>query len=230
MARKRGKFIDKSSTVTSDDQVGMLSVPGAEVVEVEQESWFSIILGWSKSIIGFVLLLIVVLALLFTGLGTSILTFTPLNPDNALQREIVLRGAWAETGGQPPLETVVAVSHSAPAPTAENWWNWAPIAWVGIENPSKVTIVSTDHDEIVIGGTKEDAWVVNKSSVTTDDKPIEGELVSSAGHSFQSFDEGADVSDSFKLKNAYLVKCISGSCEPGTFFIIPETYIYGEVR
>lgn len=224
MARKTGKFLDKTSTVSADDQVGMLSVPGAEIIEVQEETWPSIIWGWFKGLLGFGLLLAIIGAGLFTGLGMTILNYAPLDPDSS-ERSIVLRGAWADTGGNPPVGTTAAVSSSKPAPTS-NWWEWATISWVGIPNPSTVTIASTDYDELYITGTLDNMTVTSINNPT-----VKGDFVAPAFMDLEdTYEEGETFEENLKLDKQYLVQCVSGTCEPGTYFVVNETQIYGEVR
>ena len=224
MARKTGKFLDKRSVISADDdQVGQLSVPGAEVIEIQQESWASIIYGWFKGLLGFILLLAVIGAGLFTGLGMTVLNYVPLNPDSA-SRSIVLRGAWADTGGIPPVGTQVAVSQTKAAPT-DAWWDWIAISWAGIPAASKVEVVSTDYNRLYIAGTPEDA------TVTIVDKPsVTGPFVPNGNVSFDKYDEKETFEENVQLKDSYLVKCISGTCEENTYFVVTQGQIYGEVR
>lgn len=224
MARKTGRFLDKRSVVSADDeQVGQLSVPGAEVIEIKQESWASIIYGWFKGLLGFVLLLAIIGAGLFTGLGMTVLNYVPLNPDSA-NRSIVLRGAWAETGGVPPIGTKVAISETTLAPTSA-WWEWVPISWVGIENPSTVEIVSKNYDRLYVTGTVEDAKVT-----ILDNPSVTGKFAPNQNVTLEKYKENTSFEENVQLKDSYLVKCVSGSCEKDTYFVAAQGQIYGEVR
>jgi hypothetical protein len=222
MARKSGKFIDKSATVDSSEQVGRLTVPGAEIVEIQQEGWGSIIATWVKNIIGFALLLALFVGVLITGLGATVMTFNTVGDDS--HRSIVLRGAWADNGGNPPLGTKVAISEDTLAPTS-NWWDWISVAWIGIPSASTVKIVSTDYDKLYVSGTKEDA------TVTSIANPEEtGTLEDSITLNRDDYEDGEAVEFNYQLKKSYLVECVAGACEPGTYSVINEEQIYGEVR
>jgi hypothetical protein len=222
MARKSGKFLDKSATIDSSDQIGRLTVPGAEIVEVQQEGWGSIILGWIKNIFGFGILLVLFLAVLITGLGMTVMTYSMVGDDST--RSIVLRGAWADTGGKPPVGTEVAVSESKLAPTSD-WWEWASITWLGIPNASTVEIVSTDYDKLYISGTKEKAVITNLSNVEET-----GPFYDSGALNLSDYEDNEKVEFNHQLKKEYLVKCISGSCTEGSYFVVTKGQIYGEVR
>lgn len=222
MARKTGKFIDKSATVDSSDQIGHLTVPGTEILEVQQERWSSIIGAWFKNIIGFVLLLALFIAILITGLGCTVMTFNAVG-DNG-ERSIILRGAWADTGSKPPIGTKIAVSQTTLAPTS-NWWEWATITWTGIPTASTVKVVSTDYDKLYISGDLKKAEITNIAT-----PKVKGTFAPSIEVNLSKYKEGETFEFNHQLKNEYLVECISGSCTKGTYFVINKGQIFGEKR
>lgn len=224
MARKTGKFLNKKSIVaSSDDTIGQLSVPGAEVIEVQEESWASIIWGFVKGIILFAMLLAVLLMGLFTGLGMSIMNYVPVDGTN--ERSIVLRGAWADEGGKPPIGTVVAVSSTNTTPSS-NWWEWFSITWFGIPNVSTVEIMSTDYDKLYITGTVDDAEVSIVTNPTVSGTFVGNQNVPLA----EEYNEGEQFEKNVQLKNSFLVKCKAGACEPDTLFVISQEQIFGEIK
>lgn len=223
MARKKGKLRDRSAIIDSRDQQPQFSVPGAEIVEVEQEGWGSIIFGWGKNLIGFIAGLFILVVVLFTALSCTIMVFAPLE-GNTLDRTIVLRGAWKDTGGNPPLNTEIIISQTKPAPTAKNWWEWAIIGWKGIDTPTKVKIVSTNHDKLYINGTQNSATITNLST-----PEINGTLESNWVIDLSKY-KTETYEFNHQLKDEWLVECVSGDCTPNTLFVIGKQQIYGETR
>lgn len=219
MARnKKGNFVDTSATVESDGQAGMFSVPGAQIIEIEQESWFSIIFGWVKNVLVFGLLAVAVLAVLYSGLSSTIMVFSPVGDTG---RQIVLRGAWADSGGIPPIGTPVAVS---PTTAPSNWWEWIPVGWVGIPDASEVEIVSTDYAKLYVSG----ADSKNLTVVNLDNEAVNGKFISTTAVPVDKDDKNIEFNHG--LKDQFLVKCVSGGCTPGTYFVVQDNQIYGEIR
>lgn len=219
MARnKKGNFVDPRATVENDGQAGMFSVPGAQIIEVEQESWASIFLGWGKNIVLFILLAATVLAVLYTGLSSTIMVFSNIGNEG---RQIVLRGAWSDNGGIPPLGTPVAVSPN-PAPT--QWWEWAGLGWTGISEPSEVEIVSTNYAKLYITGDDTN----NLKVVNLDNESVNGDFLLTGQLGIEP--DAKNIETNYSLKQEYLVKCVGGNCTPGTYFVVDKSQIYGEIK
>lgn len=234
MARKYGKLRDTKGVIDTSDQTPQLSVPGSEIVEIEEESWASIIFRWSKGIIAFFLSAIVIIALLFTIMACSLMVFSPVEKEGQIfDRTLVVRGTWADTGGIPPVGTEVVVSNNQYAPT-DKWWDWALIGWHGIPNPSRVEIATTNYDKLYISGTVEqleDEKVNYEATVTSVNNPeVTGEFFQSPALDLKKFKKDATFEFNHTLDEQYLVKCISGKCEPGTFFVVDKGQIFGEVK
>lgn len=223
VSKKQAKLIDKSATVQSDDQVGALSVPGAQIVEVQEESWASIIFGWLKNIFIFLALAAVVLAALYSGLAATIIVYSPTNSEG--DRNFVLRGTWSETGGIPPVGTEVAISQDTLAPK-DNWWDWIPIGWTGIPNVSTVEIATTDYDKLYINNVPNEGTKV----VVLENESINGEFKRSPALPLKDKEDNVAFEVNHQLKNEFLVHCVSGSCEKGTYFVISKDQIFGEIR
>ena len=219
--KKQGKLIDKSATVQSDGQVGEFSVPGAQVIEVEEESWFSIIFGWVRGIIVFLLLTLAVLAALYSGLAATMLVYSDTGEG---EYNLVLRGAWSDTGGEPPLGTQVAISSTTEAP--QNWWDWIVTGWIGIPSPATVEVVSTNFDRLYVERTTDGGPI---TVVVLDNETIRGTLVPSTVLPLTKYDT-APFETNYQLDNEYLVRCVVGACEPGTYSVVSKTQIFGEVR
>lgn len=223
VSKKQAKLIDKSATVQSDGQVGALSVPGAQVVEVQEESWASIIFGWLKNIFIFVALAAAVIATLYSGLAATIIVYSPT--DDTGDRSFVLRGTWSETGGIPPVGTEVAISQNTAAPT-NNWWDWIPIGWTGIPNVSTVEIVTTDYNKLYISNTPN----VGTNVVVLENESINGEFKRSPALPLKDKEDDVAFEINHQLKNEFLVRCVAGNCEEGTYFVISKDQIFGEIR
>lgn len=214
MTKKQAKFKDSSGIVDSSDYTPKLSMPGAhDIVEVQEESWSSIIFGWAKGALAFVAVAFVLIGLLYSGLAAFLMSYVPTDSESS-SRSWVVRGTWSETGNQPPFDSTVVISKTVPS--TDDWIENIKIGWIGITDPAVVLIKSTPFDELHIF----DGKVTNVNS-----SEAQGKLVSSL-----AFDSVAEDTQSYKLKNQYLVECVSGSCEAGTYFIIDENHIYGEVR
>lgn len=219
MAKKQGKLVDPHGVVDSSDYVPQLAEPGAhDIIEVKEESWGSIFAGWGKGLLLFILVAITCLSLLYTGLTATLMSYVPLNPDNA-SRSWVVRGAWSKTGNQPPIGAAVAISENTVAPT--QWWDNVKVGWVGISKPSVVKIQSTMYDTVTVND--KNISVTEKVSGKASTK--NGTLVNSP-----AYPDATDIDGPIVLKKQYLVQCVSGSCKPGAFFIIDKNQIYGAVR
>jgi hypothetical protein len=239
MSKKYGKFRDTKGVISpGDDSAPEFGVQGAEIIEVEEESWFSIILGWVKGIIGFAVALVLVIASLVTILGMTLIVYSPITvTDDITDRTLVARGVWNKTGGTPPVGTIAVVSGNSMAPTGENWWDWVSITWVGIPNASKVKILTNSYEKLYISvkaDRTDSEKVVYDATVQSIDNPdISGKFVQSPKLVFKNY-EPKKLSDSYEfnyqLNDSYLVECVEGSCEPGTFFVVAEGQLFGEVR
>lgn len=219
MAKKQGKLVDPHGVVDSSDYIPQLAEPGAhDIIEVKEESWGSIFVGWGKGLLLFILVAVTCLSLLYTGLTATLMSYVPLNPDSA-SRAWVVRGAWSKSGNQPPVGAVVAISDDTVAPT--QWWDNVKVGWVGINKPSVVKVQSTMYDTLTLG----DNTISATNKVTGKTFTKQGTLVNSP-----AYPDATNIAGNLVLKQQYLVECVSGSCKPGTFFIIDKNQIYGAVR
>ena len=215
MAKKQGKLKNSRGIVDSSDYNPQLAMPGAhDVVEIKEESWPSIIFGWIRGLIAFAIVAVLLLGVIYSGLAANLMMYVPLNPDSS-SRSWVVRGTWSETGGKPSVGEQAVVSEDTMFP--EEWWNTILVGWAGISNPSIVKIQSTTYDKLYINNDK----VTNLSN-----EKVSGKFVTSPSYAVNA----TEGEQNFKLKNQYLVECVSGSCKPGTYFIVDVKQIYGEAR
>lgn len=211
---KKGKLRNNDGIVNSSDYIPRLAMPGArDVVDVKEESWGQIVLGWSKGLVLFVLILILLIGLLYSGLSATLMMLSSTSPTSS-SREWVVRNTWSETGGTPPMEQEVIISATSALPA--EWWNRIMVGWTGISNPATVRVVSNDYDTLYISDSKITNLTTNKT----------GNFAGSAAYSYNA--KEAPIEQNYKLDNEYLVECVSGSCKKDTYFIIDETQIFGE--
>lgn len=211
---KKGKFRNNDGIVNSSDYVPRLAMPGArDLIDVKEESWGRIILGWGKGLGAFILILVLLVGLLYSGLAATLMVLSSTSP-NSDSRDWVVRNTWSETGGKPPIgqEAIISATSGLPA----EWWNRILVGWTGISAPATVRISSTDYETLYISDSK-------VSNLTTNES---GTFVGSAAYGYDSKEVPAELN--YKLDNEYLVECISGSCEKGTYFIIDATQVFGE--
>lgn len=214
MANKKGILRNSDGVVDSADYIPRLAMPGAhDVIDVKEESWGHIALGWGKGLLGFGLILVILVGLLYSGLTATLMMLSPTSADTS-SREWVVRNTWTETGGKPPIDKQVVISTTKALPT--QWWDLVTVGWVGIAAPAVVRIASTDYETLYIVDSK-------VTNLTTKDS---GSFISSPAF---RYDTKTDLAEqNYKLDNEYLVECVSGSCEAGTYFIIDATQIFGE--
>lgn len=217
MSKKQGKLKDNSGIVDSSDYIPKLAMPGtSDIVEVKEETWGSIFVGWGKGLFAFVLVATLFIGFLYSGLAATLMYYMPVDSDSS-SRSWVVRGTWSETGGKPPLEEKVVISTDTYVPT--EWWNNVLIGWTGVTKPAIVSIQSTPYDTLYIANGK----VTNVSN-----PDIKGDFSSSPSFPYDIETDSAE--QNHKLNNEYLVKCVSGSCTEGSLYIISKDQIFGEAK
>lgn len=215
MVKKQGKFIDTHGIVDVSDYIPQLAVAGEhDIVATKEESWLSILLGWAKGSILFIVIGLLFLALLYSGLSATLMSYVKTGPHSP--HSLVVRGTWSSTGSIPPVYAKAVISDTTFVPT--NWWGNIVVGWMGIKNPSIVKIMSGPYDKIA---------VVNSKVSNLTNNAVGGGFVSSPEFTYNST-KNNDIS--YTLKGEYLVQCISGTCQPGTYFIINPGQVYGEVK
>jgi hypothetical protein len=191
-------------------------MPGArDIVEVKEESWLSIILGWGKGVVAFALMATAIIALLYSGLAATLMIFSPTSPDST-ERSWVIRNAWTETGNRPPVGEEVVISTTSYMPS--EFWNLILTGWKGIPDPAVVKIHSDDFDKLYI----EKGTV----SLYSDPDTVFEEYVGSPAAKYDVEKETGP--STFQIDGQFLVECISGGCEKGTYFVIDRDQIYGK--
>lgn len=220
MSAKKGKLRNPEGTVDSTGYNPRLSMPGArDIIEVKEESWFSIFLGWGKGILAFIVIVVFILAILYSGLAATLMVYSPLSSDASItDREWVIRNAWSETGNTPPVDEEVIISTVSETP--EEFWNLIMIGWIGITNPATVKVISTDYDKVLVDENSRVALGSNPERI----------LGTFSGSAAVQYDATKNPSLSYQLKDELLVECVAGDCTPGSIFIITEKQIFGKER
>jgi len=214
MANKKGALRNSDGVVDAADYIPRLAMPGArDVIDVKEESWGRIAFGWLKGLLAFGVILLLLVGLLYSGLSATLMMLSSVNSDSN-SREWVVRNTWGETGGKPPLDQKVVISTTKALPA--EWWNRILVGWTGIAAPAVVRIASTDYEKLYIANSE-------VTNLTTEES---GEFTSSAAFQYNTDEELTE--QNYKLDNEYLVECVSGSCEAGTYFVIDAVQIFGE--
>lgn len=215
----KGRLRNNDGVVDSSNYTPKLAMPGArDIIEIKEESWPQIIFGWVKSLLGVLGVGLLVIAMLYSGLAANLMMYIPTSED-VTKRDLVVRNIWQDTGNKPPLNTNVVISTTNVLP--ENWFELIRVGWTGTENPAVVRIASTDFDTL---------YIVEDEVVNLGESGETGTFVGSPSFPHYSELETYSEEQNVVLDNQFLVECISGACEPGTFFIISDNQIFGEQR
>lgn len=200
--RKGGTPADASKDTP---QLTFAGVP--DIVEIKEQTWGSIIAGWIKSIILFVLLVGLVLLAVYSALAATVLYVSSVDGKLAM----VARGTFV--GGVPEQGNKILISTTDPAPT--EILDKLKVGFMGAANPAIYTVLSkTAYDTIS----------VSNNVITVGDKPVEGTFFDlSTGEAVPNMAQQ-------RLDNQVVISCLGGDCEPGTVSIVSPDFIYGEVK
>jgi len=200
--RQHGLAVD-----TSDAKPALAYDSNSDIVMFSEESWFKIFAGWLKSGALFLVSAVLIFAVLYTTLAVSLFftTFVEGKP------VFVARGTFL--GGEPALTDKILgsrteASEDDPLNRLQYAFMGVPNSVVGEISSGPVDTISAANGQISISGSSSQSY--------------EGVLVDESG-------QPQDVS-SRKLQDEYLVKCMSGECQPGSYFLIKGESIFGEVQ
>jgi len=185
-----------------------LNLPGAQdIIEMKEETWSSIILGWLRSAILFVLLTFLLLGVVYTVLaGTIIFAASPSSSGTVL----VARGTFVGAAATPNSQIYI----SETTRNKDDFLNNIKVGFLGAPDPSIVTVESSQYDKVQI----------RNNSVVVNGKEISGKFVDKTSPSKKP------VTKTVQLNKEYLVSCKIGDCKAGTLYIIEQAQIYGEVK
>ena len=207
MGTKKPLFKKSGSPVDSSDYSPQLAFAGVpEIVEIKEQSWFSIIGSWFKGVILFLLLAVAVLVVVYGSLAATVMFITPVNGTNTL----VARGTYV--GGIPENGSKVLVSSSENAP--DEFVGKIKVGFLGVPDAAVLKVESkTQYDKVT---------VVN-GKVTVAGKAVKGTLLDPKTGK-------AMTNDSFRLDNQYVTSCSAGACKEGTLVIVGPKRLFGEVK
>lgn len=208
---KPGHASRRRDKKAGEDYTPQFALPGSnELVSLKEEPWGSIILRWMQSLFLYILLLVVIVATLYSGLAATLLVLSPTGgEDNRLS--LVVRNMWQDTGGRPPVGEQAVISTSTPLP--EDILSKVAIGWTGIPDPAYVTVASDHMDALKVRGGEvliNDTW-----------QPL------ASSDAYQIVENGT-AETTVQLRDQYLVECLEGSCEPGTYLIVNSEALYGQ--
>jgi hypothetical protein len=213
--KRKGKFRNPHGVVDSTDYTPQLALPGSQdIIEIKEETWLQIGVGWARNFVAFILAAILFFMVLYAGLSSTLMIFSSTGPGS--DKSAIVRGTWSETGGKPPIGDEAVISADTLSP--DNWWEWIFLGYTGISEPSVVKVLSKDYNTIAIN---------DNTSVNLAENPnVQRPFVSSTDFKYNPESGPTTI----KLNKEYLVECVSGTCAPGTTFVIAAKQIYGEVR
>jgi hypothetical protein len=197
---------EQAEIVDSSTERPQLHLPGVQdILEVKEESWPSIILGWFKGILLFAVFTTAVLALIYVALAGTVMFVA--NPSG---QSLVLVARGTFTGGIAEKGSTLYISETSKAPTT--FFDNLLVGFTGGEDASTVKVESTQYDLLIL----------DDETVKVDGETIEGRFIASPAN--------AIVSGQLRLDNTYLVSCVSGNCEKGTLYVVNQSQVFGEVK
>jgi hypothetical protein len=199
--RKHGSLVNATSVEPERQFAG-----GAQnIIEVKEESWASIILGWVKTIVGYFALVVVLLLAVYTGLAATVVFFSSVGGQTAL----VARGTFI--GGIPDKGDMMYISNDTPDPKSPV--NNVVVGFKGAPEASIVENMSAEYDKVSVSG----------NNIQIADQVINDAVLLNA--------KGDRVtSGTISLNNQYVVQCVTGACDADSYLVIDSKQIYGEIK
>lgn len=177
----------------------------SDIIMFSEESWLTITLSWVKTLGLFILSAMLIFTVLYGTLAASLLFATPVDGKiQVVARDTFLGGIPSK--GDSALASPVQIAGDNPIDNLKE-------AALGVENGQVVKIISGPTDLIS----------VRSGSFTVEGKNggnYGGDLING---------EGNRINDSFQLNRQYVGECLSGHCTPGSFVLVEETNIFGEI-
>lgn len=203
-AKPRMKGI--GSTVDASEQKPALAYDAnSEIIMFAQESWFSIGGSWLKSAFLFLVSALLIFIVMYGTLAASLVFVTSVDSKpTGVARDTFL-------GGIPSKNDTVLASPTQEA--GNNPLDRLREAALGVKDAQVVKILSGPSDLINIDGNRFTVSGQEQGSYT-------GTILSS---------DGKKVNKSLQLGDQYLASCIGGACTPGTFLIVEDPNLFGEV-
>jgi len=199
--KKSGPTVD-----TSDEKPALAYDSNSDIIMFSEESWVSIILGWLKSALLLIGSALLIFFVLYVTLSVSLFFVNFVGGKPAF----VARGTFL--GGQPAVSDYVYTSGTTDA--SDDPLSRLQYAFLGVPDAEIVQVASGPSDTVA----------VNDGNIK-----VTGENNATYKGTFVD-DKGKSASLNDKLSDSYLVMCVSGSCEKGTFHLMSKDRIYGEVQ
>lgn len=194
----KAKLGSRDEPVEVEPGTGRLSAPGEAPVNLSATK------RATKDLVGTILfflgMLVAVVAVLYVSLAATLVRFVP--GDNG---ELTLVRSGTFVGGIPEKGDDIFISMSQPADNSFS--GKLTQAFSGVPDAAILTVVAGPH-----------------GSVSND--PSTGELLIEGNPTGSNLQVPRE--DEYFLKNEYLVYCVSGACEEGKAYIVPQDYIIGE--
>jgi hypothetical protein len=200
--KKSGGAVD-----TSDTKPALAYDSNSDIIMFAEESWFSIIGAWLKTGFLFIVSAVLIFTVLYVTLAVSLVFVTVIN-DKA---NIITRGTFL--GGEPGVSEQILVSASKVE--ADDPLSRLSDAFLGIPDAQIGTVVSGPLDTITSGN----------GTVTVrgeGEAAYPGDILNAKGEVVQMNNQ--------KLEGQFLVSCDSGACTPGSFMLVDDDRIFGEVQ
>lgn len=193
------------SVDSSEEKPALAYDPNSEILMFSEESWLTIALSWTKTTLLFLLSATIIFVIMYGTLAASLLFATPVDG----KVEVAARDTFL--GGVPSKDDVVLSSPTQVA--GEGAGERLKEAALGVDAASIVKIVSGPNDSVATAG---DGFTVEGQEPGT----YNGVLMNSAGERVQG---------SLQLTKQYVAECMSENCSPGTFIIVDDDKIFGEI-
>lgn len=204
----KGKLRSGSKIIDIENEQPLINnnINAQTTIEYEEISWGTIIMGWVKTVILFILLGIFLLVGTYAGLSATILYATQAGNSDPF---IVARGTYV--GGKVPENSFIYVNTKGEI--ENNFLSNLSEGFGGIKDGAVVKTLAGPVQELLVDNKKETITIIEDGETK---ETIDGVLPEEyAGTDF--------------LKNQYLVECMAGACEKGELLIIDQNQISGEV-
>lgn len=179
----------------------------SDIIMFSEESWLSIVGSWLKSAVLLLLSALLIFAALYTVLAATLFFVTVVDD----KPTFVARNTFL--GGVPSVNDRILASKTTPASTDP--LSRLQSSFLGVQDPVVVQVLTEPNDTVSVSGGN--VTVTGKNTNTYD-----GVFVNDKGD--------ASNLPSTPMTNQILVKCLSGSCTPGQFFLVKIDNVYGEVK
>lgn len=199
-ALKGGGSVD-----SSEAKPALAYDPNSEILMFSEESWLTITLSWLKTAFLFLVSAMVIFVIMYATLAASLLFATPVDG----KVEVVARDTFL--GGVPSKNDIVLSSPTQIA--GEGAVDRLKEAALGVDDAQTVKILSGPSDSVQTDGT---------SFTVTGQEPgsFNGVLMTSTGEQVQG---------DLQLTKQYVAECMSATCTPGTFIVVDDDKIFGEI-